>query len=71
MSDCNHESIKCMKCHRYVGIHEQVIPIAPAIARIKELEMEVLMLKAQLEAFKLTDIKEIHHEIGGLQHECT
>lgn len=48
MSDCNHEKIKCMKCHRYVGISDQVVPTAEAVKRIQELEEEVRVLKANL-----------------------
>lgn len=69
MSDCNHESIKCMKCHRYVGIHEQIVPTAPAVARIRELESQVERLQNQLARYEPPPARDC--AIGGLQHECT
>ena len=51
MSDCNHEKIKCMKCHRYVGISEQVVPTTEAIKRILELEGIIADLKIELASY--------------------
>ena len=69
MSDCDHSVIKCMKCHRYVGIDEQVIPVNPAVQRILDLEEEVLVLKAQLSMYKVTNVREAYSGKGGMQHE--
>jgi hypothetical protein len=62
MNDCNHSKIKCMQCHRYIT--QGNVPITnafagPALARIKELELEVLKLKSDLECFQITDTREI------------
>ena len=45
MSDSKHEKIKCMQCHRDVGIHDQVNQIGPALLRIAVLETEVERLE--------------------------
>ena len=52
MSDCNHDLIKCMVCHRHVGIQDQKIPTAAAVAKILELENEIRDLKLQIRQMK-------------------
>ena len=52
MSDCKHEKIKCMQCHRDVGIHDQVNQIGPALLRIALLETEVEELKGRLRSYE-------------------
>jgi hypothetical protein len=76
MSDCNHERIKCMVCHRDVGIHEQHIPDNIAVARIQELELQVKELEGRLRLF--TNKSKIGIPKGwpkgslqGYQHEAT
>lgn len=78
MSDCNHEKIKCMVCHRYVGVSDQVVPTAAAIARIKELEGIVEDLQLELMQYERKTPPPISRGKGypgclieGKQHEAS
>jgi hypothetical protein len=55
MNDCNHTNLKCMQCHRYVN--QGNVPITnafagPAMARIKELEDQLLTANTKIEAMQ-------------------
>ena len=71
MSDCDHSVIKCMKCHRYVGIHEQTIPVNPAVQRIQELEAEVRALTHEVVMLRAKYVRKspARPATGGMQHE--